>query len=680
MLNIDGQHFNIDEIFEFSLMKKFLIALSSQKQSSSASMGGSNIADIVKENQRKLDEIETKLMSQQMFTDVPIGHSQPGEGGGSVDSNVIQASLNKIQNNVVSHLNKINQKLKEVESSTLDNVQALKLKDDQINYLTNKLNEVNNLRTQNERQFTELNGKIRDLTQMNTELTNKLNEIEKKIDSNSPTNNENAKKESVGEDIFNQLKEEQSLVNELTKSQIADLSSNVNTMSKKLLDIDNKIFNLHSALQIDEMKENIESINEMMDTKLAVATWEAFKRNFLEFQRKLNDTNEDIKDNASNTNKNSEDIKANQLQIKKVINQIACLQAMINDKKNKERDLELINMNSSRLPLDEIQKDMKANSDSIKLLQDEVQSLIRDVSDMKPVVRKASTSEDLHDLEILLRNSIEEIKLLSIKKFPDKMDTQKSLRLLDAQFKHLLAEFEEKFEKGDNWMLAAKPIGGYKCASCESFLGDPNTYKHQYLPWNKYPDRAIIEKPYRMGNGFSKMLQKMNLELSLSKLDLHMKGDIDVKNLSPIGQEGGGGFEETNLSKMPSKLMDNNRNTKTVLMKIKPKGKIPELRPQSMPKQNNFELQKIELDQTKTVILDKSKKDSEGIAQQSNETINNVIEHKFKKENNMTNDSRLLIKNINNISSDLFEESSINGIPSLKDLGITKLIKKTKKL
>ena len=33
------------------------------------------------------------------------------------------------------------------------------------------------------------------------------------------------------------------------------------------------------------------------------------------------------------------------------------------------------------------------------------------------------------------------------------------------------------------------------------------------LPWNKYPNRDYVDKPYRMGNGFSKMLQKLSLDV-----------------------------------------------------------------------------------------------------------------------------------------------------------------------
>jgi len=67
----------------------------------------------------------------------------------------------------------------------------------------------------------------------------------------------------------------------------------------------------------------------------------------------------------------------------------------------------------------------------------------------------------------------------------------------------------KKIEKGDNWLLAKKPLNGSYCGSCENYLGDLNE-KNNYLPWNKYPGQE--NRVYRVGSGFSKMLQMLNLE------------------------------------------------------------------------------------------------------------------------------------------------------------------------
>ena len=65
-------------------------------------------------------------------------------------------------------------------------------------------------------------------------------------------------------------------------------------------------------------------------------------------------------------------------------------------------------------------------------------------------------------------------------------------------------------KEGDNWLLAKKPMNNYLCASCEAYIGDLKN-KNTYLPWNKIPTHD--NKKYRMGNGFSRMLELVNTDL-----------------------------------------------------------------------------------------------------------------------------------------------------------------------
>ena len=90
------------------------------------------------------------------------------------------------------------------------------------------------------------------------------------------------------------------------------------------------------------------------------------------------------------------------------------------------------------------------------------------------------------------------------------------------------------------------------CASCESYLGELKDNNTSYIPWNKYPNRDI-EKLYRLGNGFSKMLQMIQLD------------ENDKKNVGTQNTEGNDGNtipKEDNLGKTVE-------NTKKGLPKIK---------------------------------------------------------------------------------------------------------------
>lgn len=99
---------------------------------------------------------------------------------------------------------------------------------------------------------------------------------------------------------------------------------------------------------------------------------------------------------------------------------------------------------------------------------------------------------------------IEELKVSNLKKFADKQETSKNFKYLDLSIKQINEVNQKRLEKGENWLIAKKPFGGNSCASCEAFIGDLNENK-DYIPWNKLKDSN--DKLYRLGNGFSKMLQ-----------------------------------------------------------------------------------------------------------------------------------------------------------------------------
>ena len=139
---------------------------------------------------------------------------------------------------------------------------------------------------------------------------------------------------------------------------------------------------------------------------------------------------------------------------------------------------------------------------------DEVRRLFKDIAE---AFNKKADGEDMKNFELLINNKIEELKLMSNKKFADKIDTGKSIKYLDSQIRYITEVFIKKNDRNDNWLIAKKPIGGHACASCEAYIGDLKE-KEDYVAWNKYPQREK-EKNYRVGNGFSRMLNMLNMDI-----------------------------------------------------------------------------------------------------------------------------------------------------------------------
>ena len=119
--------------------------------------------------------------------------------------------------------------------------------------------------------------------------------------------------------------------------------------------------------------------------------------------------------------------------------------------------------------------------------------------------------KDLKVLEDVVLGKLEELKISSSKKFADHNDTYKSLKYLEQQIKNITQIFIKKMERSDTtWLLAKKPINTV-CASCESYIGDLKD-TGTYIPWNKYPSKDPNDKLYRLGNGYSKMLQMIQID------------------------------------------------------------------------------------------------------------------------------------------------------------------------
>ena len=147
----------------------------------------------------------------------------------------------------------------------------------------------------------------------------------------------------------------------------------------------------------------------------------------------------------------------------------------------------------------------------------------------------------------------------------EKTEILKNIKSLEIQLKNVQDSIPNMIKEGDNWLLARKPMNNYLCASCEAFIGDLKN-KNTFLPWNKIPPHDMNAK-YRMGNGFSRMLELVNTDLIknaekvndnfIIKLD---EKKINYDNVYPLPRVG----SQINLKKLNKKTntfyVNNNEN------------------------------------------------------------------------------------------------------------------------
>lgn len=285
--------------------------------------------------------------------------------------------------------------------------------------------------------------------------------------------------------------------------------SKIKELGKKIIELEKsfKVFSAAiSADQVNNIKSELARLAEALETKASKLDLSELK-DYLLVQINF------LKDNVTQLledRKISDELNWLRKKVESLSSSVLSLKN--NDESNNNSYNKILPIDSSKFvevnTFNEFKAAVGKEFDGVNIAINELRRLIEEILlQLKTKV----TDKDLRNLEDYLMTKIEEVKSACNKKFADKNETAKNLKYLDGQIKHIIEVYIKKMEKGDNWLLAKKPIGGYSCASCEAYIGDlhDNT---QYVPWNKYPMRDPNDKLYRIGNGFSKMLQMINVE------------------------------------------------------------------------------------------------------------------------------------------------------------------------
>ena len=361
-------------------------------------------------------------------------------------------------------------------------------------------------------------------------------------------------------------------------------------LTKRITDLEKQMKMLYHSLDISKFKEEVAKLENDLMQKID-------EKDFFELSNKVN-INTAIMNNIKESleraqdlgNKNSKDLNFFLRKLESVNATViafkAALEALSGIKNENifdpSRYLDIITFNEF----------IKAYHKDVEKIEKNIEDVRRLISELSSVLKSKASGEDMKTFEGIINNKLEEIKLLSVRKFSDKIEMNKNFKYIDAQIKHLTTVIMKKNEKNESWLLAKKPIGGHICASCEAYIGDLKG-KDDFLVWNKYPKRNK-EKNFRIGNGFSHMLNMLNLDIRSqdnynSFEDINninnvsdnenknpfVAGTILNKNRAKMNMLNTGGFSTFNrsnvLPKIPSKNED---NTNSNLVEISDKNNL----------------------------------------------------------------------------------------------------------
>ena len=208
---------------------------------------------------------------------------------------------------------------------------------------------------------------------------------------------------------------------------------------------------------------------------------------------------------------------------------------------------------------------VKDNSKEIDKINDEIKRINEQIDELSNLLKDKVDNDDLNELREFLLNKIDELINDFNKKFADKNETLKNIKLLEDHIKKLYSLLKSSIKKvhsfhdTNNWLLAKKPINVFSCAACESYIGDLKNDKNKYIAWNKLPVRDPGDKLYRMGNGFSRMLNMLNFD-NYGNVSLNPNESLN-SNESDNEEESNGKMPNINMNEITQKKSKNKNKT-----------------------------------------------------------------------------------------------------------------------
>ena len=565
--------------------------------------------------EKRINDINTNTNTPQQemnMADLLKANDITGDIDGEENNKVVINLITKLESRMNNKMKMNDERLSKMEQNNYKSqkeIQNIKNAQD-----LNKRN-INMLKQSNENMITNmkmLESKIINKgaeIEQRFELEQKETKIIKKESTKEIKEKENA---SILESPKKDEKERKdSYISESRKTEPQfDLENNekIKEIISKLSDLETSVKKIPNQLGIEQIKLDVNTVKSAIRNFALINDLKESKEKEEDIQKQLNFLKEQFEDFISN-NADHEDLQ-NVKRKMELLNSKAheleenyqLLSNRLNiDNKNKtsvtstDKYLETIIFDNFK---SQIIKEFSSVNDNFTHLRRLVDNILESLKN-KPSYRDIKALEE----EIMLK--YEELKVASNKKFAERIETTKNFKYLDTQIKNILQIYIKKEKRSENWILAKKPITNL-CASCEAYIGELKD-NNSYQPWNKYPLKDPNDKVYRLGNGFSKMLQMVQLD------------ENDKKNMG-----------------MATQLNNNEFNLGSKLLKL---DKVDT----NLPNDNNY-------GQIKTELNNKDNKEKSLPKIKGNNTMTNFTK---KKNNNNTVENISKTKKGNNFMKEI---------------------------
>ena len=422
-------------------------------------------------------------------------------------------------------INSINERLEEIEENTDNNTSDIN-----INF-EKKYNSKTQLPTpapettvpQEEKNIEELNDNN---DRINT-LENDLNNLEDKLIKMIDQKLNEFKKRKSNEDLIKDLNSQKEKLKDFTDR----INIEIKTLRNKDEELENKIQELMTFPELKKINDKIKAIEQELEGSATKEDTKHILEELDKFKQELNKYKSIVSNQKEMNIKTREDMLRLKEEFDEIKQDFSSLNNLLENNSLNKLIENINNITDKFVEKSLYENDMKLINKKISKLQMDVNEHNRNFAELMP---KLEGILDINEFNKLKKN-VEDLmsksgSLVSSNKSLDTQEIIKNIKSMEAQVKIFMKKLENESEKekeriNDNCILASRPVGGFKCASCETYIGDIKE-NNIYLPWNKYHGQ---DRPYRLGSSFSRILQGLNIEQNYNPF-LHKKNYLKSEN------------------------------------------------------------------------------------------------------------------------------------------------------
>ena len=162
---------------------------------------------------------------------------------------------------------------------------------------------------------------------------------------------------------------------------------------------------------------------------------------------------------------------------------------------------------------EEFDRNKIKNEEEFKKIWEEIKNLRNIKEEIENKLKEKVSFKDLESFQTLIHQKIEELFLIQNKKYSHNSTI---LQILQDQFKKLLELLSQREDQeSGNWLITKKPMSGYSCASCDTYIGELKNDQNKFVNWKKMPlkEKEIKDEQFfKVGNGYSRLLQMINFD------------------------------------------------------------------------------------------------------------------------------------------------------------------------